>query len=107
MISEELCSSTYNNSEIKMPEGKHKSKTYRKISVRTPGNNVTTHYRRKKPAKAKCGSCKKELAGVPRDIPLRVKNLPKTQKRPERPYGGVLCSACMRNLMKEKARSEK
>jgi ribosomal protein L34E len=22
--------------------------------------------------------------------------MPKTQKRPERPFGGMLCSACMR-----------
>ena len=90
-----------------MPTGKHKSKTYRKISVRTPGNRVAVHYRRKKPAKAKCGSCKKELAGVPQDIPAKVNNLPKSKKRPERPYGGVLCSACMRSLLKDKVRTEK
>ena len=33
--------------------------------------------------------------------------LPKTKKRPERPFGGNLCSDCMRKIMKEKARSVK
>ena len=90
-----------------MPTGKHKSKTYRKVSVRTPGKKTVTQYRRKKPSKAKCGACKKILPGVPREIPTKMQNMPKTSKRPERPYGGVLCSDCTRALIKHKARSEK
>jgi len=31
-------------------------------------------------------------------------NMAKTKKRPERPYGGVLCTRCMRKTMIGKAR---
>ncbi len=33
-----------------------------------------------------------------------MRQLPKTMKRPERPYGGVLCSRCMRQLIKDDVR---
>ena len=72
-----------------------KSRTYRRIYARTPGGTEVTQYKRRKPAKAQC-VCGKFLAGVPHEIPSRMQNMPKTYKRPERPYGGVLCSACMR-----------
>ncbi len=90
-----------------MPSGKHKSGRYRKIFVKTPGSRTTIHYREKKPQKAVCGGCGKQLAGVPRGKPAVLVNLPKTCKRPERPYGGVLCSGCARRLLQEKAREER
>lgn len=82
----------------------HKSRTLRKIAVKVPGGANKTHYRRRKPSKAVCGKCKTELSGVPRELPAKMKNLPKTHKRPQRPYGGVLCSSCMRDQLKQQAR---
>ncbi len=81
-----------------------KSRSLRRVKITTPGGKRTIHYRKGKPSKAVCGSCGKELAGVPRERPFRIKRLSKTQRRPERPYGGVLCSACTRKTLKEKAR---
>ena len=86
-----------------MPAGKHKSGRYRKIFVRTP-SKTTVHYRERKPSKAICANCRKQLAGVPRVLHSKMRNLPKTAKRPERPYGGVLCSPCMRKRIKLQAR---
>ena len=82
-----------------MVSGKYKSRTLRRVKVRTPGGNVVVHYRRRKPAKAQCAVCGDVLKGVARANKLR--NLPKTDKRPERPYGGVLCSRCMRQKIRE------
>ncbi len=90
-----------------MPSGKHKSRTLRKVFVKTPGSKVTTHFRKRKPSKAICASCKKQLAGVPRELPAKMVNLPKTAKRPERPYGGKLCSACTRVLLRQRVRETK
>tara|TARA_Y100000310_G_C20134285_1_gene557280 strand:- start:140 stop:412 length:273 start_codon:yes stop_codon:yes gene_type:complete len=90
-----------------MPAGKHKSGRYRKVFVRTPGSRTVVHYRERKPNKAICSSCKKQLAGVPRERPAKMANMPKTAKRPERPYGGVLCSNCTRKLLQRHARAEK
>ena len=81
-----------------------KSGRLRKIFVKTPGGKVNVQYKQRKPSKAICGNCKTELAGVPRELPSKMANLPKTAKRPERPYGGVLCSACTRKILQQKAR---
>lgn len=89
-----------------MPRGMYKSGRLRKVFVKTPGGKTNVHYRQRKPSKAKCGNCKKQLAGVPRELPGKMMNLPKTAKRPERPYGGVLCFHCMKKLMLQKARAE-
>ena len=88
-----------------MPRGMHKSRTLRKVFVKTPGGKTTLHYRKRKPSKAICASCKKQLAGVPRERPFKMQNMPKNQKRPERPFGGVLCSSCSRNKIKTDARN--
>ena len=88
-----------------MPSGKHKSGRFRKVFVKTPGKNVV-HFRERKPSKTICGSCKKPLLGVPRDRPAVMAKVPKTARRPERPYGGVYCSKCTRQLLKEQARGD-
>ena len=88
-----------------MPSGKHKSGRFRRVFVKTPGGKVTIHYREQKPSKAHCGECGKVLAGMPRENPGELVRFPKTARRPQRPFGGVLCSACMRNKFKIAARS--
>jgi len=57
-------------------------------------------YRKRKESKQQCGSCGAVLKGIPR---VKISKLSKTQRRPERPYGGVLCSKCTRKKMVEKA----
>ncbi len=90
-----------------MVRGQFKSKQrFRKVFVRTPGANTNVQYRERKPQKALCGGCGKPLAGVPRELPSVMANLPKTAKRPERPYGGMLCSACMRMLIQVRVRGD-
>lgn len=83
---------------------KHRNRSFRKVLVKL-GKRVTTHYKKRLPAKAQCGGCGKELQGVPRVRAVTMRGLPKSQKRPERPYGGVLCSTCMRETMISKAHS--
>ena len=90
-----------------MPTGKHKSRTFRRVFVKTPGAKTVLHYKRRKPNKAHCAKCKKVLPGVPRELPYKMRNMAKTKKRPERPFGGVLCSSCSREHIKQQARSLK
>jgi large subunit ribosomal protein L34e len=82
-----------------------RSRSLKRSQKKVPGGKTVTHYRRGKPSLAKCANCGKELKGVPRLRPSDMKNLPKTKKRPERPYGGNLCSSCMREIFREKVRS--
>ena len=75
-----------------------------RVKVRLPSGKVVIRERKKRPRIAKCAICKKPLHGIPRLRASQLKKLAKTKKRPERPYGGYLCSKCMRELMREKAR---
>ena len=83
---------------------KHRNRSFRRVIVKL-ANRLTTHYKKSKPKKAHCSSCGGKLAGVARERPYKMRNMPKTAKRPERPYGGKLCSKCLRAEMKSKARS--
>ena len=89
-----------------MPEPYKRSRTLRRLQVKVPGGRTKLHYKERKPGKIKCGNCGALLKGVSRERPLKMQKLPKTMKRPERPYGGNLCSKCLRSLIVEKARSQ-
>ncbi len=82
----------------------HKSRTMRRVYVRTPGGNVVLHHKLRRPAYAECGGCHKNLQAVPRERPAGIQALAKAKRRPERPYGGVLCGSCMRKTMVAKGR---
>ncbi len=88
-----------------MPAGKHKSRSLRRIYVRTPGSKTVIHYRQRKPSKAHCTGCYRVLTGVPNLGVAKMRALPKTQKRPERPYGGMYCTVCTRRILQVKARA--
>jgi large subunit ribosomal protein L34e len=83
-----------------MPTGKYRSRTLRRIHKRTPGGRTVLRYKKRAPGKAVCAVCGAELHGIPRTKPSKIRHTPKTKKRPERPYGGYLCSRCMRVKVK-------
>ncbi|MFA6089511.1 MAG: 50S ribosomal protein L34e [Candidatus Woesearchaeota archaeon] len=89
-----------------MVRGQYRSRTFRVIKVRTPGSRVSMQFRLRKPKKAHCGVCGAVLNGVPRERPTIMRNLSKTQKRPERMYGGVLCAKCTRAKIVSKVLSK-
>ena len=77
-----------------------RSRTIKRIKIKTT-KRTAPHYRRKKPKQARCSICNDFLKGIPRGNNCEIKKLPKTKKRPERPYGGVLCSKCSRKKIME------
>ena len=82
-----------------------RTRSLRRKQVKLPGGKLVTHYERRKPGKTLCASCKKPLYGTARALPHVMKKLPKSAKRPSRPYGGYYCSPCSRLLIKQKART--
>jgi len=90
-----------------MPAGRFKSRTFRRVFKVTPGHRLVKHYELRKPAKAKCAKCSAVLPGVASERPCKMQHMPKSRKRPERPYGGVLCSKCTRALIKAEINSKK
>ncbi len=83
-----------------------RSRSLLRNKVITPSNTIVLHYRRKTPGVAKCSKCKCALKGIPRVRSFQLKQLPKSMKTVERPYGGNLCSQCTRALLKQKARAQ-
>jgi len=90
-----------------MAESKTKSRTFRRIKKKAPANRILMHFVKRKPAKAHCSVCGAVLKGVPTGLSKELSKMSKTQKRPERPFGGVLCSKCARKAVKTYARSLK
>lgn len=58
----------------------------------------------RKPSHATCALCAGKLNAVPRRRPSDLAKLSKTEKRPERAFGGVLCANCLSKIVKQKTR---
>jgi large subunit ribosomal protein L34e len=86
-----------------MTQPNKRNRKRRKKHVRTPGNVSRVHHAPTKPGKA-VDAMGNELHGIPRKTATRMKNTPKSKKRPERPFGGQLTSASMREHFTTKAR---
>jgi large subunit ribosomal protein L34e len=82
---------------------KTKSRTFARKAKRTAkGTKIV--YTRKKPTLGTCPVTGQTLKGVPRALPVEMRNMPKTKKRPTRPFGGVLSSKAAREEIKSRAR---
>ncbi len=77
-------------------------KSVKRIAIRTPGGNLTYHYRKRKIKDASCSGCGAKLHGVPRLRTKQLAKLAKTKRRPERIFGGVLCPSCVEEKIKNK-----
>jgi len=89
-----------------MPAGKHRSRRYRRVFRRVPSGESKLFYKKRKSQPAQCAVCGAELKGMARLRAKSLHNSPKSKKRPQRMYGGHLCSGCARLKIIEKARKE-
>lgn len=85
-----------------MPAPRNRQATYRNRA--SPSGRKVLKKKQEKQAKARCAICKKLLGGVPNLAHAQLGKLAKTQKRPERAFGGVLCHACVAQVIKDKVR---
>ncbi len=83
---------------------KYRSRSMRRVFVRTP-KGTRIHYKRRDPKTGICPVTGEVLKGVPRVSANKMKNLSKTKKRPQRPFGGVLSSRAMRRFAITEARA--
>src|SRR3989338_10376107 len=76
----------------------------KKVTKKSPGGRKVTIYKTDKPNHATCALCKGKLQAVPKRSVSGMRALAKTEKRPERGFGGVLCSNCTRSILVQKTR---
>ena len=72
----------------------------KKKMVRVPSGETRMRVVKEKTKGARCAVCGKKLNAVPNDS-SKLRKLPKTKKRPERMYGGVLCHSCLEKKIKQ------
>lgn len=87
-----------------MPRPNKRSRTLRRIFRKVPSGTRLV-YSKRKPRKAICSGCGSNLLGVLNERPYKMRTSAKSKKRPERPYGGNLCSECMREKIRENVRN--
>ncbi len=73
----------------------------RRVYKKMPGGTTKLTYQKAKPQQAHCNACGAVLPGTPRERPYKMRRMATSKKRPERPYGGVLCSRCSRQTIKK------
>jgi len=78
-----------------MPAPRYRSRSLRRVKIRTPGGKLVIHYEKRHKKFYRCAICGKPLFGVPRE-PAKFA---KSSRRPERPYGGFLCAECYRKRL--------
>jgi len=85
-----------------MPRRSQRSRSLRRLVRKTPGGTRKKVFGLRKPKAASCAKCGGFLSGVPRNIPSKISKLSLTKKRPNRQFGGNLCSSCSRRVIKER-----
>lgn len=88
-----------------MPRPRFRSRSLSRGAIKSPGGRRIVHYRRDRSGGGRCTICGNILHGVPRLRSPKIRKTAKTSRRPERPYGGYLCSGCLKRLLKEEARN--
>ena len=83
-----------------------RTRSRKRVKVRTPGGRMVLHYKKEKAGKTPCGRCGKPLNGVPNLNPSEMKGVSPSDRVPSRPYAGVLCNRCLSNLVRYTTRFE-
>jgi len=83
-----------------------RTRSVKKMKIRTPGGQTVTHFRGSKPGKSICGRCGAHLPGLTVGTGTELSNTPSSSKRPGRPFGGVLCTGCLDELVRYVTRVE-
>ncbi|MEM2816481.1 MAG: 50S ribosomal protein L34e [Candidatus Bathyarchaeia archaeon] len=88
-----------------MPQPHLRTRSLKKVKVKVPGGRTKTHCKKEKVSTVICAVCRKPLAGVPLKDPAEVRKLSYSSRRVWRPYGGHICSNCLKTGIKKAARA--
>jgi len=77
-----------------MPRMNKRSRSFRRVYIKTPGNNNRILYKVRKPKTGTCANCGIILHGLARGVSSKIRNLSKSSKHPKRIFGGNLCHNC-------------
>lgn len=76
-----------------MPAPRYRSRSLRRIKVRTPGGELKVHYEKRFRNPPRCAICGRILNGMNEK---RIKTDHEPIKAVSRPYGGYVCHECLK-----------
>ncbi|MEM2105611.1 MAG: 50S ribosomal protein L34e [Candidatus Bathyarchaeia archaeon] len=88
-----------------MPQPHLRTRSRKRLTVALPGGESKIHYKKKLNATPTCVLCKKPLAGMPRLTTVEMRKLNRTKRRIWRLHGGKICHSCLKNALKQAART--
>ncbi len=89
-----------------MPRPYQRTRSNKRRVLKLPGGSgQTIHYKRARVKAGRCVNCSRILPGVPNKTLSELNRLSKSQKRPQRMFGGQLCHACLKESLKQAVRS--
>jgi len=77
----------------------YRSRSRKRIIRRVPSGEARVYFKKRRNYEARCAICGKPLGGVPKDYNI-IRWGSKTEKRPERYFGGVICPSCLATALK-------
>jgi large subunit ribosomal protein L34e len=88
-----------------MPQPHLRTRSKKRLNVSSPGGQRLVHYRARKPFRQSCEVCGRPLGGKSRLTAREVGRLNRTKKVIWRPYGGQVCASCLKNALRQAART--
>jgi large subunit ribosomal protein L34e len=88
-----------------MPQPHLRTRSKKRSKVATPSGRTRTHYKKKIGGTLLCHMCGQPLAGISHLNPVEMRKLNRTKRRIWRLHGGNICHNCLKNALKQAART--
>jgi len=88
-----------------MPRPQMRTRSRKRIKMKLPSGETRLHYKQEGASLTKCCVCGQPLAGIPSFTRAKIRKINRSKKRIQRPYGGNLCHNCLKNALKQAART--
>ena len=86
-----------------MPRPSQRTRSSKKRNVKVPGGRVETKHSGKRHSQPRCRLCGRPLSGF-KTTPSEARKISHSERTVARPFGGNLCSRCLRIMLKEAVR---
>ncbi|NWG10379.1 50S ribosomal protein L34e [Candidatus Bathyarchaeota archaeon] len=88
-----------------MPQPHLRTRSKKRLKTPLPGGKKQVHYKKEKTSASTCAMCGQLLSGISRLTPSKVRKLNRTKRKIWRLHGGNLCHNCLKNALKQAART--
>jgi len=87
-----------------MPRPTLRTRSKKRKPTPLPGGRSQVSHKKEKTSNQKCSNCGRNLNFEPHST-IKIRKLPKNQKKISRIYGGQLCHICLRDALKQATRT--